>query len=118
MEKLELCDRRCISSGERKDLEIWFVIRHFHHRGQGVLALYSGLSASLLRQLTYSTTRFAIYNVAKQTVAPNGEKIPFLQSLLMAAGAGACGGFVGTPGDMVNVRMQNDVKLPPDQRRK
>ena len=118
MEKSGLCDRRCISSGERKDLEIWFVIRHFHHRGQGVLALYSGLSASLLRQLTYSTTRFAIYNVAKQTVAPNGEKIPFLQSLLMAAGAGACGGFVGTPGDMVNVRMQNDVKLPPEQRRK
>ena len=118
MEKSGLCDRRCTSSGERKDLEIWFVIRHFHHRGQGVLALYSGLSASLLRQLTYSTTRFAIYNVAKQTVAPNGEKIPFLQSLLMAAGAGACGGFVGTPGDMVNVRMQNDVKLPPEQRRK
>lgn len=27
-------------------------------------------------------------------------------------------GFIGTPGDMVNVRMQNDVKLPPDQRRK
>ena len=118
MEKSGLCDRRCISSGERTDLEIWFVIRHFHHRGQGVLALYSGLSASLLRQLTYSTTRFAIYNVAKQTVAPNGEKIPFLQSLLMAAGAGACGGFIGTPGDMVNVRMQNDVKLPPEQRRK
>ena len=81
MEKSGLCDRRCISSGERKDLEIWFVIRHFHHRGQGVLALYSGLSASLLRQLTYSTTRFAIYNVAKQTVAPNGEKIPFLPDL-------------------------------------
>jgi len=35
----------------------------------------------------------------------------------MAAGAGACGGFVGTPGDMVNVRMQNDMKLPADQRR-
>jgi len=95
------------------------IVRQTMHiiRGQGVLALYSGLSASLLRQLTYSTTRFAIYNVAKQTVAPNGEKIPFLQSLLMAAGAGACGGFVGTPGDMVNVRMQNDVKLPPEQRR-
>ena len=96
------------------------IVRQTMHiiRGQGVLALYSGLSASLLRQLTYSTTRFAIYNVAKQTVAPNGEKIPFFQSLLMAAGAGACGGFVGTPGDMVNVRMQNDVKLPADQRRK
>lgn len=32
-------------------------------RQQGVLALYSGLSASLCRQLTYSTTRFGIYEV-------------------------------------------------------
>ena len=118
MARLELFARPCISSGEREAREISVVIRHFYLRGQGVLALYSGLSASLLRQLTYSTTRFAIYNVAKQTVAPNGEKIPFFQSLLMAAGAGACGGFIGTPGDMVNVRMQNDVKLPPEQRRK
>ena len=31
-----------------------------------MLALYSGLSASLLRQLTYSTTRFAIYDVSVQ----------------------------------------------------
>jgi len=86
-------------------------------RGQGVLALYNGLSASLVRQLTYSTTRFAIYEVSKQQVAPNGEAIPFTQRLAMAAVAGACGGFVGTPGDMVNVRMQNDIKLPVDQRR-
>ena len=56
--------------------------------------------------------------MAKQNVAPNGETVPFTQRLLMAAGAGACGGFVGTPGDMVNVRMQNDMKLPADQRRK
>jgi dicarboxylate transporter 10 len=86
-------------------------------KGEGVLALYNGLSASLVRQLTYSTTRFAIYEAAKQSVAPNGEKIPFLQSLVMAAVAGGFGGFVGTPGDMVNVRMQNDIKLPKDQRR-
>ena len=88
------------------------------HRNHGILALYNGLSASLLRQLTYSTTRFAIYEMAKQSVSPNGEKIGFGQSLAMAAVAGGCGGIVGTPGDMVNVRMQNDIKLPPDQRRK
>jgi len=86
-------------------------------RSDGVLALYNGLSASLVRQLTYSTTRFAIYEVAKQRVSPNGEPIPFTSRLGMAACAGACGGFVGTPGDMVNVRMQNDMKLPPEQRR-
>jgi len=86
-------------------------------KGEGILALYNGLSASLVRQLTYSTTRFAIYEVSKQSIAPNGEAIPFQKRLLMAAVAGGCGGFVGTPGDMVNVRMQNDIKLPKDQRR-
>merc|ERR1712130_37677 len=50
-------------------------------RSEGFLALYNGLSASLVRQLTYSTTRFAIYEVAKQSVSPNGEPIPFTSRL-------------------------------------
>lgn len=80
---------------------------------EGVLALYNGLSASLLRQLTYSTTRFGIYEVVKQ----NYKTDTFASKVLVAAVAGAAGGFVGTPGDMVNVRMQNDTKLPKDKRR-
>ena len=32
-------------------------------RTDGFFGLYSGLSASLLRQATYSTTRFAVYDV-------------------------------------------------------
>ena len=32
-------------------------------RSNGALALFNGLSASILRQLTYSTTRFGIYDV-------------------------------------------------------
>lgn len=81
-------------------------------------ALYNGLSASLCRQLTYSMTRFAIYDMAKQSVSKQGGEPGFATKVAMAAGAGAAGGFVGTPPDMVNVRMQNDVKLPVDKRRK
>lgn len=84
-------------------------------RKQGISALYNGISASLLRQLTYSTTRFAIYEVGKQSF---GNDLDFLGKILLAGGAGACGGVVGTPADMVNVRMQNDIKLPLEQRRK
>lgn len=87
-------------------------------RSQGLLALYNGLSASLLRQLTYSTTRFGIYEVAKQHLGDSTSgPLPFYKRVLVAGFAGACGGFVGTPGDMVNVRMQNDIKLPPAERR-
>ena len=51
-------------------------------------------------------------------MSTNGEPIGFLQRVAIAGVAGACGGLVGTPGDMINVRMQNDIKLPPEQRRK
>lgn len=81
---------------------------------QGVLSLYNGLSASFLRQMTYSTTRFGIYEVAKQSI--DGDP-SFLTKVGIAGVSGACGGFVGTPADMVNVRMQNDVKLPLEKRR-
>ena len=43
-------------------------------KNQGILALYNGLSASLLRQLTYSTTRFAIYDVSYHTLWRNLTK--------------------------------------------
>ena len=84
-------------------------------RQQGVLALYNGLSASLMRQLTYSTTRFGIYEVGKHGL---GSDAGFASKILLAGGAGAIGGLIGTPADMVNVRMQNDVKLTLEQRRK
>ncbi|XP_031632012.1 mitochondrial dicarboxylate carrier [Contarinia nasturtii] len=81
-------------------------------RERGVFALYNGLSASMLRQLTYSTTRFGLYEIGKEDYGKG-----FMGKVMLAGASGAAGGFVGTPGDMINVRMQNDVKLPPEQRR-
>lgn len=83
-------------------------------REQGVLALYNGLSASVLRQMTYSMTRFGIYEVGKKYINTD----TFLGKITLASLSGCFGGIVGTPADMVNVRMQNDVKLPAEQRRK
>ncbi|XP_076866199.1 mitochondrial dicarboxylate carrier isoform X2 [Brachyhypopomus gauderio] len=86
-------------------------------RSAGVLALYSGLSASTCRQLTYSMTRFAIYETARDMIVDGKKPVPFYQKILLAAFGGLVGGFIGTPADMVNVRMQNDVKIPPHLRR-
>ncbi|NXF24396.1 DIC protein, partial [Rhodinocichla rosea] len=72
-------------------------------RTDGFLALYNGLSASLCRQMTYSLTRFGIYETAKNRMSNQGPP-PFYQKVLLAAVGGFTGGFVGTPADMVNVR--------------
>ncbi|BES88673.1 mitochondrial dicarboxylate [Nesidiocoris tenuis] len=84
-------------------------------KNDGLFSLYNGISASLLRQLTYSTARFGIYEVVKGL--DKSPDPPFWKSLVTAGIAGAAGGVVGTPADLVNVRMQNDMKLPIDKRR-
>lgn len=86
---------------------------------EGVFKIYSGLTASLLRQATYSTTRFGIYEYLKEAyVETSGNSKPSTAILLpMSMVAGAIGGLVGNPSDVVNIRMQNDSTLPLDQRR-
>uniref|UniRef100_A0A672Q0R7 Mitochondrial dicarboxylate carrier-like n=1 Tax=Sinocyclocheilus grahami TaxID=75366 RepID=A0A672Q0R7_SINGR len=82
-------------------------------KNDGVLALYNGLSASLCRQMSYSLTRFAIYETVRDMMGSGGQgPMPFYQKVLLGAFGGFTGGFIGTPADMVNVRMQNDMKLP------
>jgi len=86
-------------------------------RSDGFLGLYSGLSASLLRQITYSTTRFGIYEELKADFT-SGTKSPSFPTLIaMASTSGFLGGIAGNPADVLNVRMQHDAALPPDQRR-
>lgn len=46
------------------------------------------------------------------------DHLPFYQKVALAAFSGGCGGLVGVPGDVVNVRMQNDVKLKHSERRR
>jgi dicarboxylate transporter 10 len=83
----------------------------------GFFSLYNGLSAAILRQATYSTTRFAAYDIGKKLLTVSNKEMPFYQKILLAGASGGIGGIVGTPADLVNVRMQNDVKLSVEQRR-
>ncbi|KAI6186759.1 hypothetical protein M3Y98_00167500 [Aphelenchoides besseyi] len=86
------------------------------YKSDGIGGFYNGLTASVLRQMTYSLTRFACYETVKNQM-PADKAMPFYQKVLLAGFSGACGGIVGSPADLVNVRMQNDMKLPPEQRR-
>ncbi|KII66051.1 Mitochondrial dicarboxylate carrier [Thelohanellus kitauei] len=72
-------------------------------KNNGVSGLYNGISAALLRQATYTTTRFGLYEILSDTRQKSLNRF--------------AGGVVGNPADKVNVRMQNDMKLPINQRR-
>lgn len=75
------------------------------------------ISASLLRQITYSTTRFAVYEKLKQIASEDDKKPSFLTLVAISSISGFAGSIVGNPADIMNVRMQHDAALPPAERR-
>ncbi|KAI0011668.1 mitochondrial dicarboxylate carrier [Xylariaceae sp. FL0662B] len=87
-------------------------------RSAGPTGLYSGLTASLLRQMTYSTVRFGVYEELKRRWTPEGAAKPSLPLLVgLSTFSGFLGGISGNAADVTNVRMQQDAALPPAQRR-
>lgn len=87
-------------------------------REHGIRGLYKGLTAAQLRQLTYSMTRFGVYDVLKEKVTGNTpSQQPGLGTLILISSlAGFMGGVVGNPADVLNVRMQHDAALPAAER--
>jgi len=88
-------------------------------RENGFLGLYKGLSAAQLRQLTYSMTRFGVYDILKErfTGSTPAEQPGLGKLILMSSFSGFLGGIVGNPADVLNVRMQHDAALPAADRR-
>jgi len=84
----------------------------------GFAGFYTGLSAGLLRQATYTTARLGIYNVMTQKAKESYQgPLPLSVKLLMASSAGGLAAVFGTPADVALIRMQNDIQLPPAERR-
>ncbi|KAF5581451.1 mitochondrial dicarboxylate transporter [Fusarium pseudoanthophilum] len=77
---------------------------------EGYAGLYAGLSAAILRQFTYSTIRFGVYEDLKSRLSHDAgisHSPPVLISF--SALSGFIGGVAGNPADTVNVRMQSDM---------
>jgi Mitochondrial carrier protein len=60
-----------------------------HGSRVGVRGLWDGISGTLLRQMTYSLTRFSVYEEAKRRIAP-GERNPNGLKLAICGSIGAC----------------------------
>lgn len=85
---------------------------------EGASALFSGISATVLRQTLYSTTRMGLYEVFKQKWSdPNSGNFSLGKKIAAGLIAGGIGAAVGNPADVAMVRMQADGRLPISQRR-
>ena len=65
----------------------------------GFFSLYSGLSAALLRQATYSTFRFSFYETSKTLLLERRNQkdnnLPFYQKIILAGIGGGLGSIFG-----------------------
>jgi len=87
---------------------------------EGIRGFYRGLSASLFRQLLYSSNRHGIYALILHDIAVTQKSVKI--SMYKRMMAGMCGGIIGAllanPADVVLVRMQADGSLPQNSQRR
>jgi solute carrier family 25 oxoglutarate transporter 11 len=78
------------------------------------------LDSALMRQALYTTTRLGIYfslsDYLKYSVN-GGANMTGFQKIYSSLLAGGIGSMVGTPADLVLIRMQSDSTLPLEKRR-
>ncbi|XP_066253081.1 mitochondrial 2-oxoglutarate/malate carrier protein-like [Euwallacea similis] len=86
-------------------------------KNEGLLTIYTGLSAGLMRQATYTTTRLGIYTWLFESFSKDGEAPNFITKAVLGMTAGVCGAFVGTPAEVALIRMTADGRLPASEKR-
>ncbi|KAJ8715302.1 hypothetical protein PYW08_005283 [Mythimna loreyi] len=84
---------------------------------EGYLAFYSGLSAALFRQATYTTGRLGVFNALFDMYKTNRGIPSFPMKITMGVFAGGIGAFIGTPAEVALIRMTADGRLPPEKKR-
>jgi len=83
---------------------------------EGFLALYKGLSAGIVRQIFYATSRLGLYEVFRN-FSLKFREVDLASRLLCGILSGGCAAIISCPAEVTLVRMSNDNSLPFDQRR-
>jgi solute carrier family 25 oxoglutarate transporter 11 len=86
-------------------------------RNEGMLSLFSGISAGLMRQATYTTARLGFYNFFRDRLADSENELSLAKKALCGLGAGAIASIICCPVEVCLIRMQADGRLPPENRR-
>nr|XP_026495758.1 mitochondrial 2-oxoglutarate/malate carrier protein-like [Vanessa tameamea] len=83
-------------------------------RCRGFKALYAGLSAGLLRQITNTTTRLGVYHALYNLHYRKYERYPVIyEKITIGITAGLAGALAGHPSEVVLVRLMADGPLEP-----
>jgi len=83
-------------------------------RAEGISGFYKGLAPALLRQATYGSIRFGLFEPLKDMVRTGkegeigGAPLPLWKKVVAGAGSGAISSAVCTPTDVIKVRMMAD----------
>jgi solute carrier family 25 oxoglutarate transporter 11 len=104
----------------------------------GILSLYSGLSAGILRQVFYSTSRFGLFELFRDELAkyrPTDMTSRMATGILITLNlmiinivisiislskgilSGGIAALISSPAEVTLVRISNDISLPLDKRR-
>jgi len=83
----------------------------------GFMTVYDGLSAGVLRQVFYATSRFGLYETFRDYAHEIRGKTDFASRVVIGAITGGMAAYISCPMEVAVVRMSNDKTLPIDQRR-
>ena len=86
---------------------------------RGILGMYTGVGAGVLRHVPYTTTRVFLYErLTELSAQPSSSPSRKLsQSLMIAFISGGTGQLIASPFDLVKVRLVADAALPIEKRR-
>jgi len=86
-------------------------------KAEGITGIYTGLSAGLLRQATYTTSRMGIYASLLEKFSKDEKSLGFFTKAAIGIFSGGIAAFIGTPAEVALIRMTADGKLPPAEKR-
>ncbi|PNP77095.1 hypothetical protein FNYG_09564 [Fusarium nygamai] len=110
--RLQLADRSVLR------VTAWSITHDMMAEG-GVLKMYQGLSAAIMRSLVYGTMRLGLFSTFEKELArrarQRGTTLSFGERSLAGVGAGALAAVVGNPTEVILIRMQADGLKPLSQ---
>ena len=84
-------------------------------RSEGLRGLYRGFSAAALREATYSSLRFGLYEPLKVALDTSGgaEELPVWKKITAGLVAGAGAAAIASPTDLLMIQMAASKQFPP-----